>query len=563
MRNLQSFYLRQALLALVHAVGLLFALSPFDLWPLGILAIAAVLAAAADLHGAGYRRILASWLFFAFAATFITFGWITATIHRYTGERVLVSFVLALVYALLFQLKFLGIFTLARYWNFSAVHDAGRLLAAAAVFAVAELIAPELFPWSWGNAVAAFSWLRQLASIGSVYFVSLLTVFLALLGWQLLWVCRGLRFKHRLRLQLPALVLAVSGLLVGCFMYYWPLQGDTGKLRTLVVQTNIGAAPEQKRSDHEFATDAINRLFNQSLEGVILYAPLDLVVWPEASMPFHSADATTANRTIYSPTFDATAEYTSRRSGAALVFHDMYQSGAGLYSRLATRPETGMKNYYLKRRLVPWGEFLPFGDIWPGLRHVFAEAGHYSAAQELNEITLNVGLAPDTLRSRQQIEPELAFLSSGATVRKHLPQPQLMRQYIVKPAICYEALYPADVRTRDAQVILNLASDAWFGDGVEGHQHASAAVLRAVENGVPIVRAAMSGVTVIADAKGDDIVPRSLQGRPQNVFAEIPLARRTTVFSRFGLSAFWALALACLWPWLLQVIISYRTAKSK
>ncbi|HNA78838.1 MAG TPA: hypothetical protein PKY99_05275, partial [Turneriella sp.] len=101
MRNLQSFYLRQALLALVHAVGLLFALSPFDLWPLGILAIAAVLAAAADLHGAGYRRTLASWLFFAFAATFITFGWITATIHRYTGERVLVSFVLALVYALL------------------------------------------------------------------------------------------------------------------------------------------------------------------------------------------------------------------------------------------------------------------------------------------------------------------------------------------------------------------------------------------------------------------------------------------------------------------------------
>lgn len=563
MQVLQSFYPRQVLLALVHALSLLLALSPFNAWPLGVVAVTAVVAAAAVLYRAPAVRIVSTWVFFAFATTFISFGWIVATIHRYTGERPLLSFTLALAYALLFQIKFLGIFTLARFFNFGRIGDAGRMLALAALFSMAECLSPELFPWSWGNAVASFGWLRQLAAVGSVYFVSLAAVFLALLCWQIFWVDRKRRFTERLRSQLAALLLALAAVITGCLLYYWPLQTAGGKLRTLVVQTNIGAAPEHKRSDHEFATDAINRLFNQSVEGLVLYAPLDLIVWPEASMPFHSADASAGNSNIYSPTFDATAEYTSRRSGAALVFQDMHQTGARLYSRLAARPETGGFNHYLKRRLVPWGEFLPFGDIWPQLRSVFPEAGRFSAAGELNEISLNAGAAANPLRSRQQIETELAFLVNGATVRRNLPQPQPVRRLIAKPAICYEALYPADVRTRDAQLILNLASDAWFGDGIEGHQHASAAVLRAVENGVPMVRAAMSGVTVIADAKGDDIVPRSLQARPQNIFAEISLERRATIFSRFGMSAFWALALACFWPALLGAFISYRTARSR
>jgi apolipoprotein N-acyltransferase len=561
--KLRSFYLRQGVFALGHSVALLFALSPFDLWPLGFVAVAFVAAGAAGLYAANYRRIVVSWLFLAFATTFITFGWIAATIHRYTGERFALTLVLTLIYAILYQAKFLAIFTLARYWNFAAINDVARLLAATALFAVFELLAPELFPWSWGNGVAASGWLRQLASIGSAYFVSLITIFFGLLLWQLFWLGRSFSFRERLRMQWPALLLAVSGITTGGVLYHCPLRAETGKLRTLVVQTNIGAAPEKKRSDHEFATEAINRLFNQSLEGAILYGPLDLIVWPEASMPFHSADAGLNNRAIYSPTFDAAAEYISRRTGAALVFQDMYKVGSRLYSRLAIRPEVGLKNYYLKRRLVPWGEFLPFGELWPDLRNVFPEAGRYSAAHELSEIILTTGQASQAVFSWQQIEADITLLKSAARVKEHLPQPPPRRQYIAKPVICYEALYPAEVRTREADIILNLASDAWFGDGIEGGQHASAAVLRAVENGIPMVRAAMSGVTVIADAKGDDIVPRSMQARPQNVFAEITLARRQTVFSRFGMAAFWAIVSACLWPWMLGFFKGYRIAESK
>lgn len=543
---LRSFYVRQAFFAIAHATCLLFALSPFDIWPLGILAITAMAAAAQKLYHSTAKQIIVSWIFFAVATTLIPFGWIFPTIDRYTGGIFLLTAGLTLLYALLFQTKFLLLFVLARYWHFANI-PTPDLLAIAACFAVADLISPELFPWSWGNGVFAFSWLRQLAAIGSVYLVSLASALWGLLLLQL-WQQRSKKLRALLKDQSASLALAFSTIVVGAILYYYPSGANRGKLHTLVVQTNIGAAAADKQSDNAFATDAINRLFNQTLDGLLLYGAIDLIVWPEASMPFHSADRTAANESIYSPTFDAVAEYLHRKSGAALVFQDMFFIGSALHSRFAVRPEALPENFYLKRRLVPWGEFLPLSGLFPALRKIFPHAGRFSAATEIHDIALPVATNKSLLHSREQVAAELAYLAIPAAVRKHLAPPQPARFYHARPALCYEALYPTDVRTQKADLILNLASDAWFGDGLEGHQHASAAIMRAVENGIPMVRAAMSGVTVIADARGNDLALRSAQARTQNIFAEIPLERRSTIFARFGMASFWALVLACFWP---------------
>lgn len=543
---LRSFYAGQALFAITHATCLLFALSPFDLWPLGILAITAVAAAAQRLYRSTAKKIIVSWIFFAVATTLICFGWIFPTIDRYTGGFFLLTAGLTLLYALLFQTKFLLLFALARYWRFANI-PTFDLMAIAACFAVADLISPELFPWSWGNGVFGLPWLRQLAAVGSVYFMSLVSAFWGLLLLQL-WQKRSEKLRTVLKDQSASLALAFSAIVVGAILYYYPSFANKGKLHTLVVQTNIGAAATDKQSDNAFATDAINRLFNQTIDGLLLYGKIDLIVWPEASMPFHSADRTAANESIYSPTFDAVAEYLHRKSGAALAFQDMFFVGSALHSRLAVRPESLPENFYLKRRLVPWGEFLPLAEIFPALRDIFPHAGRFSAAREIHDIVLPVVTNKIALHSREQIAAELAYLENPAAVRRHLALPQPAWFYHARPALCYEALYPADVRTQKADLILNLASDAWFGDGIEGHQHASAAILRAVENGIPMVRAAMSGITVIADARGNDLVLRSAQARAQTVFAEIPLERRSTIFARFGMASFWALVLACFWP---------------
>lgn len=171
------FWLEQSVWAALHAVCVLFALAPFGVWPLAFFAAFAVFMAAKRLQGESLVRLVATGGLFAGAVTFITFGWIVATIHRYTGQSVGVTALLSLAYAGLCQTKFLVFFVVCRYafrkMSFSLI----EALALSAALALCDALMPELFPWSWGNALAAQEYFRQWASIGSVYLVSFWTAF--------------------------------------------------------------------------------------------------------------------------------------------------------------------------------------------------------------------------------------------------------------------------------------------------------------------------------------------------------------------------------------------------
>ncbi len=151
-----------------------------------------------------------------------------------------------------------------------------------------------------------------------------------------------------------------------------------------------------------------------------------------------------------------------------------------------------------------------------------------------------------------QIEAELPLVQQPAMLREKFPLTAIERTVRIQPLLCYEALYPADAQTRSADIIVNLASDAWFGDGIEGAQHASATILRAVENGRPMLRAAMSGISFAVDNRGNHLVNPTGQGRAETLFAQVPLSVRQTPFSVLGMFAFYALMFAALWPWLLR-----------
>jgi apolipoprotein N-acyltransferase len=111
---LRNYYCRQALFAIGHAVCLLLALSPFDIWPLGFVAPALLLWASDGQRDARPWQITAASVMFALATTAITFGWIAGTIWRYTGQNVLLASLLAVLYAIVFQLKFPFVFFVLR-----------------------------------------------------------------------------------------------------------------------------------------------------------------------------------------------------------------------------------------------------------------------------------------------------------------------------------------------------------------------------------------------------------------------------------------------------------------
>jgi apolipoprotein N-acyltransferase len=105
----------------------------------------------------------------------------------------------------------------------------------------------------------------------------------------------------------------------------------------------------------------------------------------------------------------------------------------------------------------------------------------------------------------------------------------------VGPLVCYEVIFPGEVANRNARpgLLLNVTNDAWFGDSTGPRQHFAAARLRAVEEGLPLVRAAGTGISAIVDPYGR-VVARLDLGEQGIVEGPLPQALPPTVFGRFG-----------------------------
>jgi len=150
---------------------------------------------------------------------------------------------------------------------------------------------------------------------------------------------------------------------------------------------------------------------------------------------------------------------------------------------------------------VPFGEYMPLGDLLArfGIYGLAASHGHgYSAG------------------------PGAQVLDLGAIGR-------------ALPLICYEAVFAHDVNAAPERpnVILHLTNDAWFGTGAGPQQHLAQARMRAIEQGLPVARAANTGISAMIDGWG-----RITASLPLNTAgyldAALPAPRAPTLYSRSG-----------------------------
>jgi apolipoprotein N-acyltransferase len=155
---------------------------------------------------------------------------------------------------------------------------------------------------------------------------------------------------------------------------------------------------------------------------------------------------------------------------------------------------------YDKLHLVPFGEFLPFQEWMEKLGLV-----------QLTKVT--GGFIPGTRRGTMEVP--------GA--------PRML------PLICYEAVFPGDIESRDERAgwMINLTNDGWFGISTGPYQHLQQARLRAIEEGLPLVRAANTGVSAVIDPVGR-IVARLGLGKEGVLDAGLPSAIAPTAYARFG-----------------------------
>jgi apolipoprotein N-acyltransferase len=153
---------------------------------------------------------------------------------------------------------------------------------------------------------------------------------------------------------------------------------------------------------------------------------------------------------------------------------------------------------------VPFGEYIPFGDHlhdWFGLTAFAAQVGAgYSAGPGPRVIDLGPAIGT------------------------------------VAPLICYEAIFPRHLNALPERPdwILQITNDAWFGTLTGPWQHAALARLRAIEQGLPVVRVANTGLTVVWDARGRQVAALPFGEAGQLTLPAIPGALPPTAHARLG-----------------------------
>lgn len=231
------------------------------------------------------------------------------------------------------------------------------------------------------------------------------------------------------------------------------------------------------------------------------------LIWPETATPFF-LDRDLVRRRII-------AQALPRRS--LLITGsphrvDRQNGRRELYNSVLTLGPDGVaRPVYDKFHLVPFGEYLP-------LRKVLARLGLDKLAHGAVDFSPGPGPALVTL-------PNLPAF---------------------RPLICYEIIFPREVSLSpghaNAEWLLNLTNDAWFGDNFGPHQHLAIARIRAVELGLPVVRAANTGISAIIDPFGriSERLPMAAVGI---IDSNLPTALPKTLYRRFGDGIF---AVCCL-----------------
>jgi apolipoprotein N-acyltransferase len=219
----------------------------------------------------------------------------------------------------------------------------------------------------------------------------------------------------------------------------------------------------------------------------------DLVVWPETAVPYLLNRPGAALIDIAYAAADRPVIVGIQRSDDTRGWNSLALIGAG----------GAVDAVYDKHHLVPFGEYIPFGDLAYrlfGIQAFAAQQGNgYSAGR--GAVTIDLG-------------PKL-----GLTL----------------PLICYEAVFPQDVAATPnrPRFILHITNDAWFGKINGPYQHLAQARLRAIEQGLPLARAANTGVTAMIDAKGR-VTAALPMGVSDALDATLPAALPPTPYARHG-----------------------------
>lgn len=242
--------------------------------------------------------------------------------------------------------------------------------------------------------------------------------------------------------------------------------------------------------------------------------PADIVVWPEGALPLAINDYMVPGSWVRQAIVDAL------QPGQLLLIGGYRYEGPpdkpvyynSLVALRRDASDVEVVGIYDKHRLVPFGEYLP----------------------------------ADALMTRLGVK-SMAHLGDGFATGPRPAPLRIAPDLLVQPLICYESLFPRLAQPAPGvRAIVNVSNDAWFGVTSGPLQHLNLASYRAIESGLPIIRATPTGVSALIDARGRIVDDRKLNlGQSGVIDGVLPAPTRPTPFDKLG-----------HWPFLLLLLVS-------
>lgn len=381
---------------------------------------------------------------------------------------------------------FIGAATAATY--LSRTRGVARVLVLAVAWAAGEWLRGHIFtgfPWNLiGAAWTGTTPMMQPAAAVGLYGLSLLTVVIAALPATLAVPATGAR---RWGGMAAAALLLAALWLGGALRVPAEAQPTVPDLRFRLVQPNI---PQSLKWDPALREQHVVHTMRLTREPG--YERITHVIWPEAAVPFPLSASASLRQAIGTvvPSGGLLLTGAPRIAGEGASF----QAWNSFYALDGGGDIVGT---FDKFHLVPLGEYVPFRGILP-LEKITPGIGDFTA-----------GPGPQTLRV-----PGLPPFS---------------------PLICYEIIFGGTVVDPAARPawLLNVTNDAWFGISSGPYQHFASARFRAVEEGLPLARAANNGISAMVDPYGRVLASLGL-GSMGVLDVALPQPLPPTLYARYG-----------------------------
>lgn len=286
----------------------------------------------------------------------------------------------------------------------------------------------------------------------------------------------------------------------------------------------IGAVQGNISQDQKWSSEIKEKTVGKYLDlsqSIDNFAALDLLVWPETALPFYPAIA---------PEFAAVVRFLDQKQIPVLTGSPWYEldpaenSGYRYYnSAILLGVDRRLLGRYDKSHLVPYGEYVPLKKYMGFIQPLVETVGDFT---------------PGTIDKPL----EVGSVKAGVL-------------------LCYESIFPDIARkwvNQQANVLVNLTNDAWYGKSSAPYQSFGMTVFRAVETGRSIVRAANTGISGVVDpfgrvlTKSDIFVPWASKAR-------VPLFQHITFFAEWG----WLLGPLCFFIAMLLLIKGQLVKKRK